>query len=400
MWRLVHTTNFYMRKFLLVLALTFGLMPLTGQTTEPLLFFPVSPYLQNMSPTAVTVMYQSGGSVHSWVEVGRDSLHTTAYRQLAGGQEVVHDDEHKVRIEGLEPGATYYYRVCATEILTNQAYKKEFGRTVKTPFYKMTLPADTTRNFTAIVLNDLHGVGELVAQMARLADSIKPDFVVFNGDCLSEPATRQQAWQMVHSLTTAFHGTSTPCIFVRGNHEIRNAYSSGMLSLFDWPGGQTYHAFSWGDTRFVVLDCGEDKPDDTWVYYGLNDFTGFRSAQVDFLQKETAGKAYRQARHHIFIHHIPLWAEEEPQDPGAVSKPCRTLWTPVLKKADIDVALNGHTHRFRHYAAGESGCLYPVVVGGGPSLKSATMTIVRKQNKTLSLEIINAQGQTLKKINL
>lgn len=286
MWRLVHTTNFHMRKFLLVLALTFGLMPLAGQTTEPLLFFPVSPYLQNVSPTAVTVMYQSGGSVHSWVEVGRDSLHTTAYRQLAGGQEVVHDDEHKVRIERLEPGATYYYRVCATEILANQAYKKEFGRTVKTPFYKMTLPADTTRNFTAIVLNDLHGVGELVAQMARLADSIKPDFVVFNGDCLSEPATRQQAWQMVHSLTTAFHGTSTPCIFVRGNHEIRNAYSSGMLSLFDWPGGQTYHAFSWGDTRFVVLDCGEDKPDDTWVYYGLNDFTGFRSAQVDFLQKE------------------------------------------------------------------------------------------------------------------
>ena len=70
------------------------------------------------------------------------------------------------------------------------------------------------------------------------------------------------------------------------------------------------------------------------------------------------------------------------------------------RNADIDVALNGHTHRFRHYAAGESGCLYPVVVGGGPSLKSATMTIVRKQNKTLSLEIINAQGQTLKKINL
>ena len=71
-----------MRQFLLVLALTFGLMPLPGQTTEPLLFFPVSPYLQNMSSTAVTVMYQSGGSVHSWVEMGRDSLHTTVYRQL------------------------------------------------------------------------------------------------------------------------------------------------------------------------------------------------------------------------------------------------------------------------------------------------------------------------------
>ena len=173
-----------MKKYLLVLVLSLGSVFLAAQTKEPLLFFPDSPYLQNVTPTGVTVMYQSGGSVHSWVDMGRDSLHTDTYRQLAGGQEVVHDEEHRVRIEGLEPGATYYYRVCATEILTNQAYKKEFGRTVKTPFYKMTLPADTTRNFTAIVLNDLHGVGALVAQMARLADSIKPDFVVFNGDCL------------------------------------------------------------------------------------------------------------------------------------------------------------------------------------------------------------------------
>ncbi|MGN1354876.1 MAG: metallophosphoesterase [Alloprevotella sp.] len=389
-----------MKKHLLTLMLSLGLVPLAAQTTEPLLFFPASPYLQNVTPTGVTVMYQSGGSVHSWVEMGRDSLHTDTYRQLAGGQEVVHDEEHRVRIEGLEPGATYYYRVCATEILTNQAYKKEFGRTVKTPFYKMTLPADTTRNFTAIVLNDLHGVGALVAQMARLADSIKPDFVVFNGDCLSEPATRPQAWRMVHSLTSAFHGASTPCIFVRGNHEIRHAYSSGMLSLFDWPDGKTYHAFSWGDTRFVVLDCGEDKPDVTWVYYGLNDFAGFRQEQVDFLQKELAGKAYRKAGHRVLIHHIPLWAEEEPKDPGAVSSPCRELWTPVLKKAGIDVALNGHTHRFRHYDAGETGGLYPVVVGGGPSLDSATMTIIRKQNKSLSLEIINAKGQTIKRIGL
>ena len=88
-----------------------------------------------------------------------------------------------------------------------------------------------------------------------------------------------------------------------------------------------------GDTRFVVLDCGEDKPDDTWVYYGLNDFTGFRQEQVDFLQKELAGKACRKAAHRVLIHHIPLWAEEEPKDPGAVSKPCRELWTPVLKKS-------------------------------------------------------------------
>ncbi len=49
-------------------------------------------------------MYQSHGSVHSWVEVGTDSLHTTTVRRLTNGQEVVHDIEHRVRLEGLTPG--------------------------------------------------------------------------------------------------------------------------------------------------------------------------------------------------------------------------------------------------------------------------------------------------------
>ena len=60
-------------------------------------------------------------------------------------------------------------------------------------------------------------------------------------------------------------------------------------------GDKTYGAFNWGDTRFVLLDCGEDKTDDHWVYYGLNDFSGFRDEQTEFLRRELHSKAFRQA---------------------------------------------------------------------------------------------------------
>ena len=346
------------------------------------------PYLQNMATDGVTVMYQSRGSVRSWVEIGTDSLHTQKYRQLRGGQEVVHDLEHRVRLDGLQPGQTYYYRVCAQEITKNQSYSKAFGRSTATPFYRFTLPADTTRHFTAIILNDLHGVQTVINSVAACLDSIQPDLIFLNGDCLSEPADRSQAIRMVQGLVVPFHGEQRPLVFIRGNHEIRNAYSSGMTSLMEWPGGETYHAFSWGRTRFVVLDCGEDKPDSTWVYYGLNDFSGFRQDQVGFLQQETRSRAFRRADHRFLLHHIPLWFDNEANDPGGASAPCRALWSELLTRAGFDCAFNGHTHSYQFYAKGQHGNPYPMYIGGGPSIGHACVYVLRVRGNEYSVDTI------------
>lgn len=346
------------------------------------------PYLQNMTTDGVTVMYQSRGSVHSWVEVGIDSMHTQRFRQLRGGQEVVHDQEHRVRLSGLQPGQTYYYRICAQEITKNQSYHKTFGCSIATPFYRFTLPADTMMNFTAIILNDLHGVQAVINRVAAFVDSIQPDLIFFNGDCLSEPADLDQAIRMVQSLVVPFHGEQRHLVFIRGNHEIRNAYSSGMTSLMEWPGGETYHAFSWGRTRFVVLDCGEDKPDSTWVYYGLNDFSGFRQDQVGFLQQEIRSRAFRKADHRFLLHHIPLWFDNEANDPGGASASCRTLWADLLTRAGFDCAFNGHTHCQQFYDKGQQGNPYPMYIGGGPAVGHASVYVLRVRGKEYSVETI------------
>lgn len=83
---------------------------------------------------------------------------------------------------------------------------------------------------------------------------------------------------------------------MRGNHEIRNAYSIGLRDHYDYVGNKTYGSFNWGDTRIVMLDCGEDKPDDHWVYYGLNDFTRLRNEQVDFLKKNWHPKSSKSRK--------------------------------------------------------------------------------------------------------
>lgn len=348
-----------------------------------------SPYLQNPTPNGMTVMFQTRTLVHSWVEYGTDTLTLQREQELCGGQAVCHDIEHKVRLNNLQPGTKYYYRICAREIFHYAAYSKTIGETLRTEFHSFTTPSDKDTDFTALIFNDLHQVERTILDMATLADSLSHDFVVFNGDCLAEPANRLDAIRMIRNLTERFNTAEIPAFFVRGNHEIRNAYSAGMPSLLDQPGGKTYGAFSWGDTRFVVLDCGEDKPDDHWVYYGMNDFAKFREEQRDFLCREMRSKEFNEAGHRILIHHIPIWGNTDEY------QPCRDMWAPLFNKGSFDVAIGAHTHKFRYHATDTKDNPFPVFIGGGPSTKNATMMVLSKKGKQLTLRILNSKGKEL-----
>ena len=128
---------------------------------------------------------------------------------------------------------------------------------------------------------------------------------------------------------------STPVFYLRGNHEIRGAYSIGLRDLLEYMGEKTYGAFNWGDTRFVILDCGEDKDDGHREYFGLNDFTGLRQEQGAFLRKEVSSEEFKKAKKRVLIHHIPIYGLGE----GAYN-PSFDEWGDILKSAPFDVALN------------------------------------------------------------
>lgn len=353
------------------------------------------PYLQNPADGGVTVMFQTNALAHCRVEYGTDTLALQSAEARMAGQAVCHDIEHKIRLEGLTPGVRYYYRVRAREILVNQAYSKTFGDEYVGPFYSFTLPEADAMDFTALIFNDLHEQRAIIEAWRKLSAEIPHDFVIFNGDCLPEPVDRRYALRHIHILADAFGGASTPLFFIRGNHEIRNAYSSGMPSLFDLPGGRTYGAFNWGDTRFVVLDCGEDKPDDTWVYYGLNDFTDLRREEVQFIKDELNSKPFRKARRRVLVHHIPVWGNTDEY------RPCTELWHPVLTRAPFDVDLAGHTHEHKYHPRGTcDNNPIPVVIGGGPRPEEATVTVLEKRGNSLTLRVLDVRGEELLRLLL
>lgn len=350
--------------------------------------FRTKPYLQNPVGNGVTVMWETTVPAYCWVEYGTDTTQLKRARTIVDGQVVCNNYLHKIRLDDLQPGQKYYYRVCSQEMLLYQAYKKVFGNTAQSSFSEFTLLAADMDSFTAVVFNDLHQHTQTFRALCKQIQNINYDFVVFNGDCVDDPVDHNQATTFISELTEGVRGDRIPTFFMRGNHEIRNAYSIGLRDHYDYVGDKTYGSFNWGDTRIVMLDCGEDKLDSHWVYYGLNDFTQLRNEQVDFLKKELAAKEFKKAKKRVLIHHIPLYGND------GVNL-CADLWTNLLEKAPFNVSLNAHTHKYAFHPKGELGNNYPVVIGGGYKMDSATVMILEKKKDELKVKVLNVKGEIL-----
>ena len=350
--------------------------------------FRMKPYLQNPVSNGITVMWETTVPAYCWVEYGTDTTQLKRARTIVDGQVVCNNYLHKIRIDGLQPGQKYYYRVCSQEILLYQAYKKVFGNTAQSAFSEFTLPATDTDSFTAVVFNDLHQHTQTFRALCQQIKNVNYDFVVFNGDCVDDPVDHNQATSFISELTEGVCGDRIPTFFMRGNHEIRNAYSIGLRDHYDYVGDRTYGSFNWGYTRIVMLDCGEDKPDDHWVYYGLNDFTQLRNEQVDFLKKELSSKEFKKAGKRVLIHHIPLYGNDG-------KNLCANLWTKLLEKAPFNISLNAHTHKYAYHPKGELGNNYPVIIGGGYKMDGTTVMILEKKKDELRVKVLNAKGKIL-----
>jgi len=353
-------------------------------------------YLQNPATDGMTVMWLTNVPCHSWVEYGTDSLNMQQVQKWEEGIAFANNTLNRIRLTALKPGTRYYYRVFSREIKLYQPYKKEFGETAVSKISSFTTFDNKKTDFTAVIFNDLHDIYPLFDKLLEQVKDIPYDIVFFNGDCIADVQTEDIAVNTISHYSRGIGADKTPSVYLRGNHETRGAYAPFLWNLLGKGGVEhSYGAFNIGDTRFVLLDCGEDKPDTTSVYYGLNDFTQFRRDQAEFLKKEIASKAFKSATKRVLLHHIPVYGVSD-----RPFIPCRDLWGDILAKAPFDICMNAHTHKFDYIPKGAEGNKFPVVIGGANNEQGATVTILRKQGKQMTLTVLNVNGETLLTLNL
>ena len=292
------------------------LMPQPAQATAII----KGPYLQNLSPTSVTLMWETDGP-------GDSSFTMTSDRGGAKAYVSERRTVHQVTVPDLAPGTEYVYAVRSGDAASER-------------FTFRTAPAEADALRFAVY-------GDTRTQPLehwRVAEAIRrsrPEFVLHTGDLVaSGPA--YDYWES-DFFQPACDLLATTCLFpVPGNHEAEAHWYYDFVAP---PGDvESWYDFRWGPAYFLALDS--EKPFDP------------TSEQYAWLRQRLTSEACRQARWHFAFWHQPAYSSGS----HGGSEALRQHVVPLLVEAGFDMVFAGHDHCYeRSHADG----LYHITAGGG-----------------------------------
>ena len=357
------------------------------------------PYLQAMGESGVNVVWTTNKNAISWVELAPDdSTHfygkeRRKYFASANGlkkQATVHN----VRIDGLKPAVTYRYRVYSQEVLSHESYIVHYGNVAATRAYRAKLPAFTTNNKAAdilnfAVINDIHQRNGVMKNLLNQVDWKNADCVFFNGDMQNNSRSEEQIFTSFMDTATQIFADHIPMYYARGNHETRGEFASEFPKYFPTESGRLYYIVRNGPVCFIVLDTGEDKPDSDIEYSGITDFDEYRTQQAAWLKEALKSSDYVTAPYKVVVGHIPPFGgwhgEKEVAD----------KFIPLLNEAGAQIMIAAHLHRSLKKMQGAGGAQFPILVNSNNSILKAKAT---KDN--LLIEMYDLQGKLMDSINI
>lgn len=329
------------------------------------------PYLQGLTENEVTIVWTTNKKAIGWVELAPDdSTHfylterPKFFAESYGFKEV--DTVHTVRLTGLQPDTKYRYRTYSQEVLSHSGTKVLYGTIAATQIYRSRPLEFTTNNpskneVSFLVLNDIHGDNELMENLLKDVAWGETDFVFFNGDMASNILSEVQLFDNFMDKAVELFARETPLYYARGNHETRGNFATSFPRYFPTPTNQLYYMFRQGPVCFVVLDCGEDKPDSDMEYSGIVAFDRYRDQQANWLSEAVKQEEFQKAPYRVVVIHMPPFGGWHGE------KEIKEKFVPLMEKAEIDVMLCGHLHRHIHKEAGD-GQLFPILVNSNKNL--------------------------------
>ena len=193
------------RLTLLLGALLLTAAALAQTAVPPTVRIAHGPYVLNVTEDGFTVVWDAKADAIGWVELApMDGSHFYSaerpryYDSHLGLCRV--GRMHRVRIEGLQPGTTYRYRIMQRGIVLNEGNRRVIldngdGSEVyrRKPYTIRTLdPAQEKVDFWMV--NDIHARDSVFQLLIKEAPEAQPDFVCLNGDLASQTETEQTLW--------------------------------------------------------------------------------------------------------------------------------------------------------------------------------------------------------------
>lgn len=349
------------------------------------------PYLQNMGETEVTIVWVADKPSVGWVELAPDDGTHFYLKERPGFYDSRHGIKrtstvHAVHLTGLTPGTRYRYRVCAQEILSHAGHKIVYGDVASTAVYQ-TAPLtfktnDHTKNAVSFAMvNDIHGKADMLEKLISHCDLKNTDLFLFNGDMVSAFNGEKEIFDGFMDTATRLFASEVPMYYIRGNHETRGAFATSFQSYFSQGEENLYYMFKQGPVCFVVLDCGEDKPDSDIEYAGITVYDQYRTEQAAWLREALNAPLYKDAPFKVIVCHMPPFGGWHGEQEIAEK------FIPLLNNADVDVMLCGHLHQYVRNEP-KNGVKFPVIVNSNNTLLKAEA----KENE-LNIRILDLDGK-------
>ena len=286
-------------------------------TSDPLVLDTGSDYavvFGTSAPGTGFVEYSYGGTDYT--------VYDQAYGRRAGDRQI-----HSVHVP-YKHLKNNTYTVGSTRVIEEYAYGSRLGKTVRSKAYTLTVQEGDTQVW--LTLSDWHTHTDRALKAASYLGDYNA--VILLGD----PAPGMDFEEEALTYLVEFGGEVThgemPAVYVRGNHETRGAYADELPDVLGLE--KLYYTVETGPYTFVVLDSGEDKPDDHIEYGGMDDYSVSRAEELTWLQTLNVN-----TDRVIALTHAWQVSEPEPEVSAAA-------WD-EFARLGVKFVVSGHTHRCR-----------------------------------------------------
>ena len=356
------------------------------------------PWISDITETGFTVNWITDYEALAYVETAPDdgtefesAERTKHYQTIMGRRHT--GKEHHVMVTGLEPGKTYRYRIGVTEVLDDtDPYSTLYGHSKTHRAVGGVRTSDNGRTeFRIAMFNDIHCNDERFRNLAKGLDPKDLDLIILNGDIASHMASADSLIKHVYQPITHL-SSKVPSIYARGNHEGRGREFHRFEDFFPTSTGETYFSFRMGNTAFLVLDGGEDKPDNSPEYSQTAAYDRFRAEELAWLKEEVKKPEIASAPVKIAVMHIP---SVKFQDSWYSEIWLAENFNPVLNEAGVDLMVSGHHHKYSFVEKGHSGNDFPILIN---SNKERLDILI--DGEDIQLQTVNESGNIINTVSI
>lgn len=359
------------------------------------------PVVSGPAPESLSILQAINGPASGYLELAIGSGDFQRIDAEAIGLLPYEKEVLKFTLPPLPPNQEIRYRIVARKIEFTNAYKISQGEveTTEVKTFRTLNPAAESTRF--IVWNDTHENQETIKILQGLTQEFRPDFMQWNGDQTNDIYDPEKMKAQYLAPSGLEISAQWPLAYARGNHDVRGPAARLLPKFTGTPDNRFYYAFRSGPVAALVMDTGEDKPDDREVFAGLAGFELMRARQREWLSKIIEEPWFKSAPYRILFCHIPLWwiDDGKKRDFWMFSEVSRDAWLPLLEKAGVQIVISGHTHNASWMP---KSAQQPIgqLIGGGPRKEIATIIEGVADQKTLTLTCKSLDGKVLHEIKI